>query len=302
MSKISVVINTYNEEKRLPRLLFSIKSLTRDIVVVDMMSTDKTREIAKNFGARVFKHKKISYVEPARNFAIEKAKNEWVLILDADEEVTPELKEYLKKEIKEPRGDYYRIPRKNIIFNKWMKYSGWWPDFNIRFFKKENVSWENKIHSIPLTKGTGIDLPVDGKLAIRHRHYTSIEDYIEKMNRYTTIQARDLNKLGVEFSWKLLITKPLSEFLRRYFAERGYKDGLHGLAVCLLQSSSELVIYSKLWQKQKFIKQKLSVDQFLEQSDKSFLELKWWIYESKINSKKSIIKKLWLRAKRKYLP
>ena len=96
MSKISVVINTLNEEKNLPRVLASVKKLADEIVVVDMESNDKTREIARKAGARVFKHKRMGYVEPARNFAIGKAKSEWILILDADELVTETLAKKLK--------------------------------------------------------------------------------------------------------------------------------------------------------------------------------------------------------------
>lgn len=302
MAKISVVINTLNEEKKLPRALASVRDLSKDIVVVDMMSTDKTREVAKSFGARVFKHKRINFVEPVRNFAIEKAKNEWVLILDPDEEVKSDLKNYLKKEIKEPKGDYYRIPRKNIIFDKWMKHSGWWPDFNIRFFRKGNVSWSNKIHSIPITTGVGIDLPVDGKLAIRHRHYLSLEEYITRMNRYTSVQVRDLVKSGKEFSWKDLIIKPTAEFLRRYFAEKGYKDGLHGLTLSLLQSASELVLYLKLWQKQGFYKKKMSVEEVSSMFKNGYKDFRWWVFESKLKEEKNIFNKLWLKIKRKYLP
>jgi len=296
------VINTLNEEKKLPRTLASVRDFSKDIVVVDMMSTDKTRELAKSFGARVFKHKKINYVEPARNFAIEKAKNEWVLILDPDEEVKPELKNFFKKEIKTPKGDYYRIPRKNIIFGKWMKYSGWWPDFNIRFFRKGNVSWGNKIHSIPITTGVGIDLPIDGKFAIKHMHYSSLEEYITRMNRYTTVQVRDLVKSGKEFSWIDLIVKPTAEFLRRYFAEKGYKDGLHGLALSLLQSASELVLYLKLWQKQGFYKKKMSVEEVSGIFKNCYKDFVWWIFESKLKEEKNIFRKLWLKIKRKYLP
>lgn len=299
MAKISVVVNTYNEEKKLSRALSSLKGFAGEIVVVDMMSVDKTREIAKSFKARVFKHRKISYVEPARNFAIEKAKYDWVFILDADEEIPDTLKTYLKKEIKDPQANFYRIPRRNIIFGKWMKHSGWWPDYNIRFFKKGTVSWNEIIHSVPVTSGKGIDLPGSEELAIKHRHYSSLEEYITRMNRYTTIQARQLNKKGIKFSWKDLITKPTAEFLRRYFAEEGFKDGIHGLNLSLLQSFSEVVLYSKLWQKQDFKKKKIDISDVEETIFKSYKDFSWWIITSKISNSTKLINKLWLKVKRK---
>ena len=299
MPRISVVINTYNEEKKIRRCLASLKGFASEIVVVDMMSTDSTRELSKRYGARVFKHKKISYVEPARNFAIEKARNDWIFVLDADEEIPESLKTYLKKEIKEPNAQFYRIPRKNIIFGKWMKHSGWWPDYNIRFFKKGAVSWDEVIHSIPMTYGNGVDLPDREELAIKHRHYSSVEEYITRMNRYTTIQAKELNKKGTEFKWRDVLAKPASEFLRRYFAEEGYKDGLHGLTLCLLQVLSELVIYAKLWQKQKFRKRKIDADDTFTELKKISNDFVWWVYTSKIKDANNMFVKTWLKIKRR---
>lgn len=299
MVKISAIINTYNEEKRLPRALASLKGFANEIVVVDMMSTDATREIAKKFGARVFKHKKISFVEPARNFAIQKAKYDWVIILDADEEIPEVLKIFLKQEIKKPRASYYRISRKNVIFGKWIKHTGWWPDFNIRFFKKGTVSWNQLIHSVPVTTGIGFDLPSSEEYSIRHKAYSSIEEYLTRMNRYTSVQARELNRKNIEFVWANLITKPLSEFLRRFFAEEGFKDGVHGLALSLLQAFSELTIYIKLWQKQNFKKRKLDLVGVESELEKAGDEINWWLEESKIRISKNIFRKLWLKILRR---
>lgn len=299
MVKISAVVNTLNEEKKIGRCLASLKGFANEIVVVDMMSTDKTVEIAKKYGAKIFKHKRIGYVEPARNYAISKAKHDWIIILDADEEIREGLKIFLKQEIKKPQADFYRIPRKNIIFGKWMKHSGWWPDLNIRFFKKNSVSWNEVIHSVPMTTGIGFDLPVKEELAIRHRHYSSVEEYITRMNKYTTIQARELNKKGIEFKWRDVLFKPSSEFLRRYFAESGYKDGLHGLVLSLLQTLSELTIYIKLWQKQKFRKRKITAEDTYEELIKISRDFVWWVYDSKIKESKNLFQKIWLKITRK---
>ncbi len=299
MAKISAVINTLNEEKKISRCLASLKGFVNEIVVVDMMSSDRTVDIAKKFGAKVFKHKRIGYVEPARNFAISKAKYDWVVILDADEELSDGLKKYIKNEIKNPQADYYRIPRKNIIFGKWMKHSGWWPDYNIRFFKKGFVSWNEVIHSIPMTTGRGLDVPSSQENSIKHRHYSSVEEYITRMNKYTTIQAKNLNKKGIEFRWRDVLIRPASEFLRRYFAEEGYKDGLHGLTLSLLQVLSELVVYTKLWQKQKFRKRKITAEDTYQELTKISKEFVWWVYQSKINDSKNVLNKFWLKLSRK---
>ena len=297
MNEISVVINTLNEEKNLARAIGSIKDLASEVIVCDMHSSDSTVEIAEKHGAKVYLHKNIGYVEPARNFAISKARKDWILILDADEELSPKLVKKLKDIVKNPKADYYRIPRKNIIFTRWIKYSRWWPDYNIRFFKKNSVSWSDEIHSIPLTQGAGADIEAKEDLAIVHHNYSSIEQYLERMNRYTTIQADFLINQGYKFIWKDLISKPAQEFLSRYFSGEGYKDGLHGLALCLLQSFSEVILYIKLWQKEKFQNQSITLDESINEFEKEAKDFDWWIMESYIRSGK-IIKTLPERIKR----
>jgi len=288
MDKISVVINTLNEEKNLPRAINSVKGFADEIVVVDMESSDRTIEIAKKLGAKVFSHKKVGYMEPVRNYAISKAKGNYILILDADEEVSPGLVKKIKKIVHPPGGrsatlresekaDYYRIPRKNIIFGKWMKHARWWPDYNIRFFKKGFVSWDEEIHSIPMTKGKGMDLPEKEEYAIIHHHYFSIEEYLDRMNRYSAVQAEELMKNGYVFDWKDLIKKPINEFLSRFFFGQGYKDGIHGLVLSCLQAFSEFVLYLKIWQKQGFSEKDISRKEFKNEFNKSINDIKWWV-------------------------
>ena len=274
VNKISVVINTLNEEKNLPRALASIKDFADEIVVCDMRSDDKTIEIANKFGAKVFQHKRTGYVEPARNFAISKATGEWILILDADEEVSKSLS--LRKIVNNSKADYYRISRKNIIFGKWIKHSRWWPDYNIRLFKKGYVSWTEVIHSVPITTGKGLDLKATEDNAIIHHNYDSIEQFIERMNRYTTEHAKLLKKDGYRFVWLDLIKKPSSEFISRYFQGEGYKDGLHGLVLAILQGFSEFILYLKVWQKEKLNSQTLEVSEVINEIKNVESDLHYW--------------------------
>jgi len=276
MNKISVVINTLNEEKNLPRALSSVSDFADEIVVVDMKSEDKTREIAKRFGANIYDHEKTNYVEPARNFAISKAKYDWIFILDADEEILVPLKNELKKIVDNPKADYFRIPRKNIIFGKWIKHSRWWPDYNIRFFKKGSVVWSEIIHSVPTTKGKGSDLEINEDLAIVHHNYESVDQYVNRMNRYTSEHSKNLVKNDYKFKWTDLIQKPVNEFLSRYFQGEGYKDGLHGLALASLQGISEFVMYLKTWQLGKFPEQRTDVNDVLDQINMSQSDYNFW--------------------------
>lgn len=252
MSNLSVVINTLNEAENLPKVISSIKGLAEEIIVVDMESTDGTPEIAKKLGAKVIKHPRINYVEPARNFGVSKATRKWILILDSDEEIPKDLAEEIKKSIIHSEADYFRLPRKNLIFGKWLKHSRWWPDYNIRLFKKGFVSWNEIIHAVPVTQGIGADFPAKEEFSIVHHHYNSLEQFIERMNRYTSVQAAYMVKEKYQFKWREILTKPTNEFLSRYFFGEGYKDGLHGLALSLLQAFSELVLYLKVWQASKF--------------------------------------------------
>ncbi len=300
MKKISVVINTLNEEKNIALAIKSVREFADEVVVVDMHSEDKTCEVAESLGAKVFTFERKSYVEPARNFAISKASGDWVFILDADERATPQLLAKLKKIVKENQYDFVNIPRKNLIFGKWIRHSLWWPDYNIRFFRKGSVIWRDEIHSQPETKGKGTNLLPKEKYAIVHRNYSSVSSYILRMNRYTDIQAQDKIKEGYVFDWKDLVRKPMAEFVRRLFSASGYKDGLHGLALALLQSFSELVLYLKLWQANKFKEVDFDLDELNQELVKSERELNYWKADMllKLNKNKKI-NSLFLRLKRK---
>lgn len=276
MTKLSVVINTLNEAKNLPKAIASVKGLADEIVVVDMQSDDGTPEIAKKLGAKVFNHKKTGYVEPARNFAISKTVNPWILVLDADEEVTPKLAQEIQKILKNPDADYYRIPRKNIIFGEWIKHSRWWPDYNIRLFKKDFVSWNEVIHMVPMTQGVGGQIEEKEELAIIHHNYETLEQFIERMNRYTSLHAKIRFEEGYKFSWKDVVSKPMNEFLSRYFFGEGYKDGLHGLSLSLLQAFSELTLYLKIWQMEKFKKENTNINDVIDLMRDSEKELHFW--------------------------
>lgn len=280
--KISVVINTWNEEKNLPRALASIRSFADEIVVVDMESTDATAEIAQKAGAKVYSHKQTGYVEPARNFAISKATGEWIFILDADEELPPRLVKKLKDLLEKPTADFYRLPRKNLIFGQWIRHARWWPDYNIRFFKKDSVSWSELIHSVPETHGTGSDLPAQESFAITHHNYESISQYLTRSDRYSTIGAQGKLKEGYEFSWRDLIRKPVGEFLSRFFVGEAYKDGVHGLALSLLQAYSELLVYLKIWELGKFKTDILGVPEVENEFTKAEGELNHWLINKRM--------------------
>lgn len=294
--KLSVLINSYNEAKILPRVIASVKDIADEVVLVDMESSDDTEKLAEKLGAKIFSHKHLDYVEPARNFGISKVSGDWVLVLDPDEEVSPTLAKKIREIIKNDKVDYYRIPRKNVIFGHWMKFSRWWPDYNIRLFKKGSVSWNEIIHAVPMTQGQGADVDVKEGLAITHYHYDSIEKYIEHMNRYTSVQAESKIKSGYRFDWRDVLVRPANEFLSRYFGGEGYKDGIYGLALSLLQSFSELILYLKIWQADKFTDQNIKLSEVVSEMRERERDLHYWqgdsMYKQSGNLRDRVIRKL----------
>ncbi len=275
-AKISVVLNTLNNESIIERAIRSVK-WADEVVVCDMRSDDKTVDVAKKMGAKVFIHERSEYVELVRNFIISKASNNWILILDPDEEVPQSLAERLTEITNGLKQiDYVRLPRKNIIFHYWMKAAMWWPDYNIRFFKKDKIRWGDKIHRPPQTEGEGIDLESNEDFAIIHHHYETISQFLERMIRYTRIQAKELGEEGYKFNWKDLIKKPLKEFLSRFFANHGYEDGIHGLTLSLLQSFSFLIVYLRLWEAEKFRPEAINSKELRQISRQSGKEIDYW--------------------------
>ena len=300
MAKISVVINTLNEEKFLKSCLESVK-WADEVIVADMHSDDGSAKVARNFGAKVVLHKRVNFVEPARNFAISKVTNDWVLVLDPDEEVPEKLAKRLQQIAEKMNQiNFVRISRKNLIFGKWMKAAMWWPDYNIRFFKKGSVNWTDEIHRPPKTEGIGIDLEPEEDLSIFHHHYDSISQFLNRLNRYTEVQAKELIKTGYRFTWSDLIIKPTGEFLGRFFANRGFEDGLHGLALSLLQGFSFLIMYLKVWEIDSFSDQEITIKELKETKNKMGSEITYWFKYGTLS--KNPFKRFIQKAKNKITP
>lgn len=297
---ITALVHTYNEGKNIERCLLSLVDWVDEIVVVDMGSTDGTVDIAKRHNVKIFNFPYTGFVEPARNFGIEKAKGEWLIILDADEEIPRILVNSLKKIVKEDQADFCRLKRKNIIFNKWIKHAGWWPDYQIRFFKKGFVTWTDKIHGIPLTRGRGLDISQSDDCCIIHHNYQTLEQYIIRCNRYTSIAAKDLYLSDQRFSFPRLISSSATEFVNRFFAREGYKDGLHGLALAILQGFSEMVVQLKIWELENFKEEKIYLNEMKKSLGNEFREKHYWLYNEMLKSDHSFIQDIIWRVKRKF--
>ncbi|MFH1561759.1 MAG: glycosyltransferase family 2 protein [Patescibacteria group bacterium] len=275
---ISVVVNTVNEAQGLRRCLQSVKDFADEIVVVDMESQDDSAKIAKEFGAQVYTHKFVNYVEPARNFAIKKAKGRWVLILDPDERLSRPLAKRLKKIARDKKEiDVVLIPRKNLIMGKWMQNSRWWPDYLPRFFKKGKVDWPKQIHQQPKLEGMIETLPDISDLAIIHYNYESLDEFLTRGARYAEVQSKELlEEKNYQLSSQDLLLKPLEEFLGRFFVGEAYKDGFHGLAISLLQAWVVLLTYLKVWEKQKYPEKTLEASRVKTMMAEFIYQLEFW--------------------------
>lgn len=243
--KISVVINTYNSERYLSHVLEAVKSFD-EILICDMHSTDRTIAIAEGYKCTIVYHEKTGYVEPARNFAIQSAKYEWVLVVDSDELVTLELRDYLYQKIEDPNCPWgIRIPRKNYFMGRFMH--GSYPDYILRFFRKEKTSWPAHIHKQPIINGSVETIPARKKeLAFIHLANESVSAILQKTNVYTDaeIEKRKSKKYGY-FS---IINDSLFRFIKHFFFKGGYKDGKAGLIYCGLLSVYKFISIAKIWE------------------------------------------------------
>jgi len=240
-STLSVIVITYNEEENILACLESV-GWADELVVVDGGSRDKTVELASQFGANVL-HKNFVGYGSQKQFALENSTGDWVLSLDADEQVTPELRDEISTILfRQKVAKGYEIPFKNIFFGKWLKHAGLYPDYHLRLFRRASGAFT------PSTIHEGIELePPFGRCRnpILHFSYPTVADYITKMNRYTKLLADNRKP----FRLGHMVFSPVSKFFRLYIARRGFRDGLTGLVYCLLASFYNFVKDAKQWEK-----------------------------------------------------
>lgn len=302
MVKLSVVISAYNEEKKIEECLKSVK-FADEIILVDNTSTDKTVEIARKYTSKIYSRPNNRMLNINKNFGFSKATCDWILSLDADERVAPELQNEILSTINhEPSTiDGYWIPRKNIIFNKWIQHTGWYPDYQLRLFRREKGRFEEK-HVHEMVKIQGDTKKLAGYII--HLNYENINQFLYKhIDIYSDNEAENLVKKGYSFNYLDAIRFPLKEFLSRYFAREGYKDGFYGLILSILMGFYHFIIFTKLWEKENY-KDNLD-NKFLNEAEKEFKksnkELAYWFLTGKLKSVKNPIEKLKLKIKRKIL-
>ncbi|MCD6451703.1 MAG: glycosyltransferase family 2 protein [Acidobacteria bacterium] len=242
--KLSVVIITKDEEENIEEALSSV-SFADEIVVVDALSSDRTVEIARRFTDKVFLREWKGYVEQ-KNFALAKARFPWVLSLDADERVTPELAREIEEVLSaRDKADGYFIPRRVFYLGRWIRYGGWYPDYQLRLARREKARFVGgSVHEVMRVEGKTERL----SSFLLHFTYKDITEHIERMNLYTSLVAFDRKKEGRRPSLLKLIFSPPLSFIKGYIIKLGFLDGIPGFIIAFLSSCYTFLKEAKLFE------------------------------------------------------
>jgi glycosyltransferase involved in cell wall biosynthesis len=239
---LSITVITLNEEKKLRQCLESA-AFAEEIIVLDSGSKDRTLAIAREFTEKVFQIPWQGYARQ-KNLAQDKAQGPWILNIDADERVTPELREEILTVIqKNPPCAGFKIPRKNFFCGKWIRHGGWSPNYMLRLYLKEDGSFaQREVHEQVVVQG-----PV-GKLKapLEHFTYDSISDYLKRMNRYSDLSAKQYLLEGKRVSWAEILFRSWYTFFKMWGLQGGVLDGSKGLVLAVLYSYYTFTKYAKL--------------------------------------------------------
>lgn len=241
---ISVVILTKNEEKNIATCLENL-SWCDEKIVIDDQSSDKTVEIAKKLGAEVFSRPLNGDFSAQRNFGLEKAKGDWILFIDADEQVSSALWYEIMERTNDPINEYsgFYIKRRDIIWGKELHFGEVSNLKLLRLAKKNAGFWEGRVHEEWKIKGKKLTL----NNVLTHYPHQTVEEFLKEINYYTDVRASELYTRKVKVQWWEIIAYPKAKFVMNYFFKRGFLDGLPGLVFALMMSFHSFLVRSKLW-------------------------------------------------------
>lgn len=240
---LSIIIITKNEQANIADCIKSV-SFADEVIVLDSGSTDQTTSIARDLGAKVYHTTHWPGFGPQKNKALSLATKEWVLSIDADERVSPELAKQIQEVLKNPIADAYSVTRLSCFGGRWMRHSGWWPDRIVRLFNKEKAHFKNvAVHESLIVNGSIKEL--NGHLI--HYPYDSFERLINKVNQYSTAAAQQLHAKNKKISLLGIGMKALWTFIRLYVIRKGFLDGKQGFILASVAAFGSFLRYSKLW-------------------------------------------------------
>jgi glycosyltransferase involved in cell wall biosynthesis len=240
LADVSLVVITLDEEDNLARCLASVPGVG-EIVVVDSYSRDATVEIARRHGARIFQRSFVSAADQ-KNYGIALTQHPWVLILDADEALSPQLRAEIEDAVASPRADGYFIRRRSEFFGTVIRHCGWGSDWVLRLFRRGTGRYPDvAVHERLVLKGAAARLTG----FIEHRPYRDLSDYIDRMKSYSRRGALDLRRENRRW-FPAIVTHPVARFLRMYVFQLGFVDGAPGLLLCMLAATSVFYKYAAL--------------------------------------------------------
>lgn len=246
MPAISAVILTFNEERNIGRCIASLRGLVDDIVVVDSFSTDKTEEICRREGVRFIQHAFEGYIQQ-KNWALTQAKNDHCLSLDADEALSPSLRESIASLPETWEAPAYSMNRLTNYCGRWIRHCGWYPDVKLRLFDRRLGAWGgiNPHDEYRLTKG---EKTIHLKGDILHYSYYTISDHLRQVEHFTNVSAAALQARGEKAGWVKLYLSPPLKFLKSYILQAGFLDGFEGYTICRVSALATFIKYAKLRQ------------------------------------------------------
>lgn len=245
MNNVSVGIITKDEERNIEDALRSVAG-AGEIIIVDSFSKDKTIEICRKYTDKIYQHEWEGYSRQKQK-TVDYSKGPWVLILDADERLTPELRNEIEQTIKGTDCNGFYISRKNYFLGRWIRHSGWWPDYTLRLFRKDKASFEEReVHEKVVLEGKAGYL----KNPMEHYTYRSISDFIKKMENYSTLASIEIRQRSGRAGLYSVTVRPLATFIKMFFLRLGFLDGAHGLILAVLYSYYTFLKYAKTWEVQ----------------------------------------------------
>ena len=250
---ISAFIVSYNEEDNIAECLEGL-TFCDEVIIIDSFSSDNTPKIAESFGAKVFQRAWPGYKEQ-KAFGLSVSSNEWVLNLDADERVTPELREEIlrvlglawkaEQEGEEPEANGYELSRVVYYMGRWWRKGGWYPEYRVRLLRKSKTVWGGtNPHEKPIVSGTIKRL--GGELS--HYTYDDLSDHLQRLRSHALAAAKEEVLKGTKPSLSLLIFNPLLRFFKFYFLKSGYKEGVAGFIVAVLEGYYTFIKYALVWE------------------------------------------------------
>lgn len=243
--KVSAVIIAYNDEPNIRACLETV-TWADEIIVVDSYSTDATEKISREFTDKVYQHEFQGFGQ-LRNAVVAYATHDWIFSLDTDERATPDIQQEIQQVLAlSPDADAYFIPRRNYFLGRWIRYSGWYPDYRQpQLFRKESLRYrEDLVHE---------GFEVNGKIGylkadVLQYPFRDIDHYLAKMDRYSSLRAKEMIKQGRRFKTHQLVTHPCFTFSKMYLLRRGFLDGMPGLILTGLYTYYTFVKYAKFWE------------------------------------------------------